>query len=143
MEGLVHLGLEEQASSAAIDAQESVVGLVKNTPMLENLQILSLGQKHLVRILARSKRIRVGAGIHLSHLLGHLTRRILIAQNENEDTLQAEQTQKVPRQTAHPSDIEVPGHDAGLEHALEAYGERERQFQDDKAREEGVDPRHD
>jgi hypothetical protein len=40
--------------------------------MLHDLQVLRLSQEHLVRILTRSKRVSIGTGVHLRHLLRHL-----------------------------------------------------------------------
>ena len=111
--------------------------------MFGDLQILGLCLKRLVRILAWPKGIRIGLRVHLLHLLSHLTRSVLITEDENEDALQAEQAQEIPRQTRHPSYIKITGHDARLQHGLEADSEREGKAENDEAGEEGVDPRHD
>ena len=40
--------------------------------MFEHFQILSLAEKHLIRILTRLKHPRPCSRVHLRHLLGHL-----------------------------------------------------------------------
>jgi hypothetical protein len=40
--------------------------------VLDYLQILRLGQEHLVRVLARAEWVGICSWVHLRHLLGHL-----------------------------------------------------------------------
>lgn len=85
---------------------------------------------------------------------------IVATKNKPKNRLKTEQIQEIPRKTRHPSHVQITGHDTGLEHRLEADGERERQFHyssqlalyldmqtekhtDDESGEESIDPTHD
>lgn len=111
--------------------------------MFQNLQVFDFGLEHLVRVLARTERVGVGGRIRLGHLLRDLTGGILVPEDEDEDALQPEKAQKIPRQTRHPPDVQVSGHDSRLQHGFEADGEWEWELEDDEAGEKGIDPGHD
>lgn len=86
---------------------------------------------------------------------------IITAEDKSENGLQTHQIEEVPGKTGNPLHIQITGHDSGLQHGLEADGEREGQFHcttsqrvthscrediphtDHESREEGVDPAHD
>ena len=45
---------------------------------------------------------------------------VIVSENEDEDGLQPEEIEEVPGERGDPSDVEVAGCDAGLEHGFEA-----------------------
>ena len=70
-------------------------------------------------------------------------RTVIAAEDEVVYRLQTEQGQEVPRQTRDPSDIKIFSSNTRLQHRLELRSQREWQFHDDIAGEEGIDPAHD
>ena len=57
---------------------------------------------------------KVGKGIELT---------VVIAENEDENGLEAEEVEDVPRETGHPSHVQIPRHDSRLQHRFEADSE--------------------
>lgn len=47
---------------------------------------------------------------------------VFIPEDENKDGLKAKEVQEIPGEGGDPADVEVAGHDAGLEHGFEAEG---------------------
>ena len=47
---------------------------------------------------------------------------VFIPEDEDEDGLEAEEVEEIPGEGGDPADVEVAGHDAGLEHGFEAEG---------------------
>lgn len=45
---------------------------------------------------------------------------VFIPEDEDEDGLEAEEVEEIPGEGGDPADVEVAGHDAGLEHGFEA-----------------------
>lgn len=90
--------------------------------MFQDLQILRLIQKHLIGVLAGLKPGARGGGVHRVDLLGDLVCGVFVAEEEDEDGLEAEEVEEVPGEAGDPADVEVAGGDAGLEHGFEAEG---------------------
>jgi hypothetical protein len=70
-------------------------------------------------------------------------RTVVATEDEVVNRLQTKQSQKVPRQTRNPSDIEISSTNTRLQHRLELRSQREGKLHDNIAREKGVDPTHD
>ena len=47
---------------------------------------------------------------------------VFIPEDKDEDGLEAEEVEEIPGEGGDPADVEVAGHDAGLEHGFEAEG---------------------
>lgn len=92
--------------------------------MVDDFEVLTLSIEELRRVFSATHGVGV-AHLCLLHLLRHLVRGVLAAQDEVVYGLQAEEREEVPRERGNPSDVQIAGADAGLQHLLELRGEGE------------------
>lgn len=128
--------------------EQPLLNVVQDGIVLHDGDVLRLALELLVGVLAGAEHGRRALGTHLAHLLGHLVGgcavlewenmrtevcwrdclTIVAAEKEDEDGAQTEDAEEVPADAGHPARVELLGHDARLEHALELEGDGEGEF---------------
>jgi hypothetical protein len=106
--------------------KQAVFHALQNIPVVNDLQVLALSKENLLGVFRTTH--GVGTHLRLLHLLAHLVRSVLAAQDEVVDGLQTEERQEVPGQRRDPSHVQVARANTSLQHLLELRGEREGQF---------------
>ena len=94
--------------------------------MRHDLNVLCLALEHFIRVCAGSHHIDRGRSTHL--LLCHLARCVVASEEVDKDRLQTEEADKVERDRGHPTGIEITRRNTSLQHLLELWGNREREF---------------
>jgi hypothetical protein len=121
--------------------QQTLLNVIQNRVMLNDIQILNLSDELLVRVLARTAHHGVRHLLRL-HLLGNLTGSydvlvfgdtarvwkptIVATEKEDINELETKDAEEVPADAGHPTRIHLPGLNTSLEHALELDSDGER-----------------
>jgi hypothetical protein len=106
--------------------KQAIFHTLEDILVVNDFQVLTFRSEDLLRVLSTTH--RVGSHLCLLHLLAHLVCSILATQNEVVHRLQTEQSQEVPRERRHPSDIQIAGTDTSLQHLLELRCQWEGEF---------------